>query len=123
MSKQTMAAFLEKVQADEKLGEQLIILIHENEPQEIFSKVVTLANDNGFTVTVDDVKEVQREFEKAGDTADSDLSDEDLENVSGGVLVPVGMAMIGLSVAEAIAGKIQAPVSPMRTVGNLLRKW
>ncbi|WP_028466968.1 Nif11-like leader peptide family RiPP precursor [Nisaea denitrificans] len=135
MSMQTMTEFLEKAQADEKLGEQLVTIIHENEPEEIFPKVVTLANDNGFTVTVDDVKEVQRQFEKAGDSADGDLSDEDLENVSGGVLLMgLGLAMTGIQAAQAgigiantAAGMVATAIDPTRpqgeVIGDLFKKW
>ncbi|WP_193172640.1 Nif11-like leader peptide family RiPP precursor [Nisaea nitritireducens] len=122
MSTQTMAAFLEKVQADEKLGEQLVTVIHENEAQEIFPKVVTLANDNGFTVTVDDVKEVQRQFEKAGDSADGDLSDEDLENVSGGILLSTCIELAGIVVSD-VTRRIDPKRSEAEVIGDLFKKW
>lgn len=95
MSMQTMTAFLEKAQANEQLGEKLVAIIDENEAEAIFPKVVALANDNGFTVTVDDVKEVRAQFEQAPASADGELSDDDLESVSGGVAPVVAAAAIG----------------------------
>ncbi|WP_028466966.1 Nif11-like leader peptide family RiPP precursor [Nisaea denitrificans] len=141
MSMQTMTAFLEKAQADEKVGEQLVAIIDENEAEAIFPKVVALANDNGFSVTVDDVKEVQKQFEQAPASADGELSDDDLENVSGGVAPVVVAALItggatlgagGLGVGAAgvgAAGGITAAVinrginKTASDVGNFFKKW
>jgi predicted ribosomally synthesized peptide with nif11-like leader len=141
MSMQTMAAFLEKAQADEQVGEQLVAIIDENETQEIFPKVVALANDNGFSVTVDDVKEVRAQFQQAPASADGELSDEDLENVSGGVAPVVVAALVGV-VGSAVGaggaitaggigatGGITAAVinrginKTASDVGNFFKKW
>lgn len=130
MSMQTMAAFMEKAQVDEQLGVQLVALIDENETQDIFPKVVALANDNGFIVTVDDVKEVKRQFEQAPASADGDLSDDDLENVSGGIAPVVIAALIGVGgSAIAAGGGITAAVigrginNTVNDVGDFFKKW
>ncbi|WP_193172637.1 Nif11-like leader peptide family RiPP precursor [Nisaea nitritireducens] len=138
MSMQTMAAFLEKAQADEQVGEQLVAIIDENETQEIFPKVVALANDNGFTVTVDDVKEVRAQFEQASASAEGELSDDDLENVSGGIATSVVAALIsgglgvgsvgvgagvpgGGAMSAAMAGRVINKTAS--DVGNFFKKW
>ncbi|WP_420405768.1 Nif11-like leader peptide family RiPP precursor [Nisaea sp.] len=107
MSNQAMVAFLEKAQNDEQLSEKLVSIIGDNEQKDIYPKVVGLAGEYGFTVTEEDVKQVQEECAQAAtaiENADGDLSDDDLENVSGGLAVATTAALIGLGAAAVTAG-------------------
>ena len=99
MSMQAMASFMEKAQSDPKLGEDLVSLIDQNEREDIYPKVVSLAGEHGFSVTVKDVQETRQQFEQVDASGDGELSDDDLENVSGGI-APVVIA--GLITAVAL---------------------
>jgi predicted ribosomally synthesized peptide with nif11-like leader len=100
MSMQAMQSFLQKAQTEPAVGEQLVSIIDENPPEVIYPKVVTLAGSHGFDVTEADVKETHQEFKQAAAASeDGDLSDEDLENVSGGIAPVVVAAMIGVGAA------------------------
>ncbi|WP_420405769.1 Nif11-like leader peptide family natural product precursor [Nisaea sp.] len=133
MSMQEMSAFLEKAQADETVAKQLFAILDHNESDVIYSKVVSLANDNGFTVTESDVKETQAQFAKAIDGAEAgegDLGDDDLDNVSGGLgfgAIQHGMnqAMNGLIKAGQIGaiGIDQYSNGLVTKTTNLLKNW
>jgi len=86
MSMQAMASFLEKTQSDEALTENLVQILANNEGDEITSKVIVLAKEHGFEITASDVEETRKQFAQHAEDADGDLSDDDLENVSGGLL-------------------------------------
>ena len=80
-------AFLEKAMTDKIITEKLIAVTGGSEATDIYPKVVGLANEYGFTVSEEDVKQVHEESARAtADTenSDGDLSDDELENVSGG---------------------------------------
>tara|TARA_E500000318_G_scaffold103708_1_gene109020 strand:- start:691 stop:1095 length:405 start_codon:yes stop_codon:yes gene_type:complete len=134
MSMQAMASFMEKAQSDPKLGEDLVSLIDENEREEIYSKVVSLAGEHGFSVTVSDVKETRQQFEQLDASGEGDLNDNDLENVSGGVapVVVAGLITGGAGVGAAgigAGGAVTAAVisrgvnNTVNDVGNFFKKW
>ena len=66
MSEEQLKAFLEKVKGDTRLQEEL-------KAASDADAVVSLAKEEGFSISVDDLKNAQ-----------SELSDEDLEGVAGG---------------------------------------
>ena len=67
MSEEQLKAFLEKVKADTSLQEKLKAAGDAN-------AVAAIAKDAGFSISADDLKNVQ-----------SEISEEELENVAGGV--------------------------------------
>ena len=71
MSKTTLKAFIEKVEADSSLQNQL---------SEADADPVKIGKAAGFDFSYDDVKSVQDIFEKA----DTQLTQEELESVAGG---------------------------------------
>lgn len=133
MSMQTMNSFLEKAEADEGVAARLVAILDENEKDAIPPMIVELANDNGYAITEEDVIETRQRFEKAmgsGDVEDGDLSDEDLEQVSGGISPALIDGMIKLTgVAVKATGKITSVLIDRglnRTVddiGNFFKKW
>ena len=66
MSEEQLKAFLEKVKADTSLQEKL-------KAASDADAVVSIAKEMGFSISVDDLKNAQ-----------SELSDEELENAAGG---------------------------------------
>ncbi len=133
MSMQAMASFMEKAQSDPKLGEELVSLIDQNEREDIYPKVVSLAGEHGFSVTVKDVQETRQQFEQV-DAGDGDLSDDDLENVSGGVasVVIAGLITGGAALGAAgigAAGGVTAAVlkrginNTVNDIGDFFKKW
>ena len=86
MTMQAMASFVEKAQQDPELADELVSIIDQNDTDASYSKVVALANNNGFAVTVDDVMETRQQFEKMPEGGyQGDVSDDELDNVSGGI--------------------------------------
>ena len=75
MSEKQLKAFLEKVKGDTTLQEQLKATAHANNWAELTNDVVAIAKEAGFSISTDDINQTQ-----------SELSDEELEGVSGGVL-------------------------------------
>ena len=71
MSVDQLKAFLEKVKADTSLQEKL-------KAASDADAVVSIAKEEGFSISVDDLKNVQ-----------SELSDEELEGLAGGTAVTV----------------------------------
>ena len=68
MSEQQLKAFLEKVQSDTSLQEKL-------KAASDADHVVSLAKEEGFSISVDDLKNAQSKLK---------LSDEELEGMAGG---------------------------------------
>ena len=68
MSEEQLKAFLEKLQGDTSLQEKL-------KAASDADAVVSIAKEEGFSISVDDLKNAQ-----------SELSDEELEGVAGGAL-------------------------------------
>ena len=68
MSEEQLKAFLEKVQGDTSLQEKLKAAANSD-------AVLAIAKDAGFMISADDLTQVQ-----------SELSDEELEGVSGGTI-------------------------------------
>ncbi len=75
MSEEQLKAFLEKVQADTSLQEKLKAAVDAN-------AVVAIAKEAGFSLSADDINKAQ--------SAQSELSEEELEGVAGGVDVMEG---------------------------------
>jgi len=105
MSMQAMASFVEKAQSDEALAGKLVEILGNNEGDEITSKVIVLAKENGFEITASDVEETRRQFEQFADADEGELTDGDLENVAGGVVAaPIAAAAITGAGAVTAAG-------------------
>ena len=86
MSEEQLKAFLEKVKADTSLQEKL-------KAASDADAVVSIAKEEGFSISVDDLKNAQ-----------SELSDEELEGVAGGVVVSAALtiaATVGIVTAAA----------------------
>ena len=73
MSEEQLKAFLEKVKADTSLQEQL-------KAASDADAVVSLAKEEGFSISADDLKNAQ-----------SELSEEELESVAGGNYTDTGL--------------------------------
>ena len=72
---------------DETLSGKFESVIGDKSFDEVAENVVQLAIDNGYDLTMDALKEVRElAFAGAKEMEEGDLSDDDLENVSGGVL-------------------------------------
>lgn len=133
MSMQAMNSFLEMAETDEAVASRLVAILDENEPGAIPPKIVELANDNGYAVTEADVVETRERFEKAvdgTDVEDGDLSDEDLEHVSGGVSPAIIDGLIkATGVAIKVGGKITSVLvnrginRTVDDIGNFFKKW
>ena len=86
MSEEQLKAFLEKVKADTSLQEKL-------KSASDADAVVVIAKEAGFSISADDLKNAQ-----------SELSDEELEAVAGGVVVGAALviaATVGTVMAAA----------------------
>ena len=81
MSEEQLKAFLEKVKADTNLQEKL-------KTASDADAVVSLAKEEGFSISVDDLKNAQ-----------SKLSDEELEGMAAG-----GGCMLGMTLVTLYAG-------------------
>lgn len=74
MSEEQLKAFLEKVKADTSLQEKLKAAADAN-------TVAAIAKEAGFSISADDLKNAQSEI---SGKAQSELSDEELEDIEGG---------------------------------------
>ncbi len=92
MSKQQLQEFFEKVGSQPELREQLRLA-------ETNDAVASLARNSGFDVLDSDVEELVTEL----------LSDQELEAVTGGGYMAVGLSMVGGAVG-AILGSTALPV-------------
>ncbi len=86
ISEEQLKAFLEKVQGDTSLQEQLKAAADANAASAI-------ANEAGFSISADDLTKIQ-----------SELSDEELEGVAGGELGEVGWMWGGSVVWLEVVG-------------------
>ena len=75
MSEDQLKAFLEKVKGDTSLQEKL-------KAASDADAVVSIAKEEGFSISIDDIKALLELSDEAGDV---ELSDEELEGVAGGV--------------------------------------
>jgi len=119
MSMQAMASFLEKTQGDEVLAENFVDILANNEGDEITSKVIDLAKVNGFDITASDVEETRKQFEQVTEAGDGELSDDDLENVSGGVVVS---ATVAAAIITGVAGVGAAGIGAAGALGSAVIK-
>ena len=78
MSEEQLKAFLEKVQGDTKLQEKLNAAADSD-------AALAIANEAGFSISADDLKKAQ-----------SEVSDEEMENASGGPCRSSQMITIGI---------------------------
>ena len=78
MSEEQLKAFLEKVQGDTSLQEKLNAAADSD-------AALAIANEAGFSISADDLKKAQ-----------SEVSDEELENASGGPCRSSQMITIGI---------------------------
>ena len=81
MSEDQLKAFLEKVKGDTSLQEKL-------KAASDADAVVSIAKEEGFSISIDDIKALLELSDEAGDVA---LSDEELEGVAGGTLTRIGI--------------------------------
>ena len=82
MSEEQLKAFLEKVKADTSLQEKLKAAADAN-------TVAAIAKEAGFSISADDINKAQ-----------SELSDEELEGVAGGLFIPISWSMEGDNPSE-----------------------
>ena len=75
MSEEQLKAFLEKVQGDPSLQEKLKAAADAN-------AVSAIAKEAGFSISADDINKAQ-----------SELSDEELEGVAGGLFIPISIKL------------------------------
>ena len=75
MSEEQLKAFLEKVKADTSLQEKLKAAADSD-------AVLAIAKEAGFAITAEDIQSMQSA------KSATDLSDDELEGVAGGVVVP-----------------------------------
>lgn len=87
MSMEVMVSFLEKAQSDPALADRLAGIAEQNEGEDLDQKVAALAGEHGFSLTADDVRQSRQQSEQAAESANGDLSDNDLGGVSGGGVV------------------------------------
>jgi len=133
MSMQAMASFLEKTQSDGALTENLVQILANNEGDEITSKVIDLAKANGFDITASDVEETRKQFAQHAEAGDGELSDDDLENVSGGIgaltmpsyfdLVKAGETVLKSGVNSAAKVTTNDVRNAVDQVGDFLKRW
>ena len=74
MSEEQLTAFLEKVKSDTSLQEQLKATAEASNWAELTNAVVAIAKEAGFSISGDDLAKAQ-----------SELSEEELEGMAGGV--------------------------------------
>ena len=82
MSEEQLKAFLEKVKADTSLQEKLKAAADAD-------AVAAIAKEAGFSISTDDINKTQ--------SAQSELSDEELEDVAGGTLWGVLVDKLGIT--------------------------
>ncbi len=78
MSEDQLKAFVEKVKVDISLQEKLKVASDAD-------AVVSIAKEEGFSISIDDIK--AQLLELSDEAGDVELSDEELEGVAGGVAV------------------------------------
>ena len=78
MSEDQLKAFVEKVKGDISLQEKLKVASDAD-------AVVSIAKEEGFSISIDDIK--AQLLELSDEAGDVELSDEELEGVAGGVAV------------------------------------
>ena len=78
MSEEQLKAFLEKVKADTRLQERLKAAADND-------AVTAIAKEAGFSISADDLKNAQ-----------SEISDEELEDVAGGIAEKIGVLLAGI---------------------------
>ena len=78
MSEDQLKAFVEKVKVDISLQEKLKVASDAD-------AVVSIAKEEGFSISIDDIK--AQLLELSDEAGDVELSDEELEGVAGGVCV------------------------------------
>lgn len=134
MSEQAMGEFLAAADKDKTLADAFTSAIADNEGPAVLAAIASVAQSNGFDVTVDDVEAV-REKILAAQEAQGELSDEQLENVAGGEMITVGIVAttlvigavtaggltVGGALAHSIADKGFAKVAS--NVGDFFKKW
>ena len=83
MSEEQLKAFLEKVKADTSLQEKLKAAADATKPKAADANAVAaIAKEAGFSISADDINKAQ-----------SELSDEELEGVAGGLFIPISWSM------------------------------
>jgi hypothetical protein len=85
MSNQAMIQMLEKAMADEGFALGFVTAVGDKQGDAAIEAVAEYGKANGFAVTAQDAAEMQRQFMATADTAEGDLDDADLDNVSGGL--------------------------------------
>ena len=92
MSQEKVKAFFEKIEEDENLNDSYKSIVKgmadsKLDEENAMKEVVQFASQNGYEFTSEDLKIVAKDMMPSGE-----LSDEQLENVSGGAL---GWVMLG----------------------------
>jgi len=91
VNEKAIEAFLTKIKDDNDFAQKIC---ETNEPGD----VQNLAKEAGVELTIDDIMASKEIFHKAADKANQgELSDEDLENVAGGIEPIVTVALITLA--------------------------
>ena len=85
MSEEQLKAFLEKVKSDTELQEKLKSVTSAE-------AAIEVAKDSGFSITLEDIQILQSKA--------SEISDQELENASGGTFI------VGIGAAAALGGAI-----------------
>lgn len=98
MSVEKVAEMLKKVSEDKGFAEKFSKVYDGGED---FTAVVAFGKENGFEFTAEDCKQV---YEAIDDQMDDELSDDDLENVAGGIVSSTAAAVVGAGAAVVGAG-------------------
>ncbi|WP_193172638.1 hypothetical protein [Nisaea nitritireducens] len=139
MTTQAMSEMLEKAMTDETFAKGLVEAVGDKQGESALSAVTGYGSANGFSVTLEDAAEMQRQLLAAADGSDGDLDDADLENVSGGIgfggigdLLGGGNAlghMLGGGIAPGVAQSVfggtvsSAASSAGGAISNFVKQW
>ncbi|WP_213473771.1 hypothetical protein [Thalassospira tepidiphila] len=137
MSAQAMADFLVEANQNEALAVGMVEAIGDKEGAAATSAVAEYANQNGYDVTEEDAAEAQMALVKATE-GEGELSDDDLDDVSGGIAGTIALAAAATSIAAsgaitganmAASGGIVSSVighginKTVNDVGEFFKQW
>ncbi|MBD2179222.1 Nif11-like leader peptide family natural product precursor [Pseudanabaena sp. FACHB-1998] len=113
MSAVAVQEFLEKVQTDESLAQELVKALESENDRE---SVTALATSKGYDITSeelwDEVKKRQEELKQRQDAGE--LSDEELEAVAGGEIVVATVTLVAGLLGGAVLGYAVNQIPPIK---------
>lgn len=110
VNQESVKSFLEKIAADQEFA---ALVTQTDDPEEVIKK----AASKDISLTMDDVMASRDIINKVmQNPSDGELSEKDLENVAGGIMLDTVISAAGWVAAQAIKGAAYA-------IGWTIEKW